>query len=359
MRHNERVKLRRWLFLSVFALLVLYTGYQAYRLFPADPLGDWLAVVAFLLGSIATLRRRRWAWAGATALGFWAAFVLLSLPLELFYRVPASVRILGALGAAGAIAAAGLRQALRGPALREVHVPIAGLPEALEGLRIAQISDLHVGPTIGRAYVERVARRVRELSPDLIAVTGDLVDGKVADLAADLEPLRGLSAPLGVYYVTGNHEYYWGALPWLAKVRELGLRPLVDEGVAVEAGGAKVFVAGVPDVQASWFVPAHRSDPAAAAAGAGGCALKLLLAHRPESCEEAEKAGFDLQLSGHTHGGQFFPFRLLLPLASRYVRGLHRHGRMWVYVSCGTGYWGPPNRFTVPAELTLLTLKRA
>jgi len=240
----------------------------------------------------------------------------------------------------------------------EVRVPIARLPAELEGLRIAQISDLHVGPMIRGGYVERVVQRVLDLKPDLIAVTGDLADGVPEKLKVQVQPLSKLKAPLGVYYVTGNHEYYWGAQAWIDKAAELGFIPLLNENRIVSVRGSKVLVAGVTDTFAEQFIPSHRSDPAKAAATDEKPALKILLAHRPDSCLEAEPAGFDLQLSGHTHGGQFFPFSLLIPLFHRYWRGLNRHGRLWLYVNQGTGYWGPPDRFAVPSEITLLHMTK-
>jgi predicted MPP superfamily phosphohydrolase len=262
------------------------------------------------------------------------------------------------LAVSAVFAALGIRQALAGPVVSHVSVPIALLPPELEGLRIAQISDLHVGPMIRRGYVESVVRKVLDLKPDLIAVTGDLADGAPEALKAQIEPLTKLKAPLGVFYVTGNHEYYWGAQRWIDKAAELGLTPLLNENRVLSLRGAKILVAGVTDTYAEQFMPSHRSDPGKAAATGQNPAVKILLAHRPDSCLEAERAGFDLQLSGHTHGGQFFPFSLLIPLFHRYWRGLNRHGRLWVYVNRGTGYWGPPDRFTVPSEITLLQLTK-
>lgn len=300
------------------------------------------------------------AWAGSIALGAWATYVLLSLPFDLFSLVHAvdPRRPLLLAAAAGALAALGAGQALAGPRVERVRVPLEGLDPRLDGLKIVQLSDLHVGPTIRARYVERVARAAQELSPDLIALTGDLADGPPAGLADQMKALGALRAPLGVFYVTGNHEYYWGGEAWLETARALGFTPLVDEGKIVERGGARVLVAGVPDPQGRHFVPSHRGDIKKAAADGGGAALRVLLAHRPDAADAAEAAGFDLQLSGHTHGGQFFPFSLIVRLAHRYARGLHRHGRLWVYVNRGAGYWGPPHRFAVPAEVTLLTLAR-
>jgi uncharacterized protein len=301
---------------------------------------------------------RALAWASAAALGLWSTFLLLSAigdALALL-RVPWPAGAATA-GVAGLISAAGLVQALAGARLREVEVKVEGLPEGLDGLRIAQISDLHVGPTIRRAQVGAVVDRVLAAQPDLVAVTGDLADGEAAKLSRQVSPLARLQAPLGVYYVTGNHEYYWDAPSWLAKAHQLGMTPLVNEGIVVERGGAKLLVAGVPDESGGHFVRGHFPDHRAAAAGPGD--FKLLLAHRPDGVPAAERAGFGLQLSGHTHGGQFFPASLFIGLFHRHTRGLSRHGRMWVHVNPGTGYWGPPHRLGVPAEITVLTLRRA
>jgi hypothetical protein len=299
-------------------------------------------------------------------MGVWATFLLycLSGDLALFVvgrwldagppaRLPAFL-----LAAACATAALGFKTVREGPRVREVSVPVAGLPAALAGLRIAQISDLHVGATIRREYVQGVVDRVLGLAPDLVAITGDLADGTPEKLARHVEPLGRLKAPLGVYFVTGNHEYYAGVEAWLKKIAELGATPLVNENRVVERGGSRVLVGGVTDSSGGHFIPAHRSDPAKAARHDAAVDFKLLLAHRPDACFGAEKEGFQLQLSGHTHGGQFFPWMLLIPLFHRYHRGLNRHGRLWVYVNAGTGYWGPPHRFAVPSEITLLRLER-
>jgi predicted MPP superfamily phosphohydrolase len=236
-------------------------------------------------------------------------------------------------------------------------VPIEGLPEALHGYSIAQISDIHVGPTIKRPYLNAIVNRVNALDADAIAVTGDLVDGSVQRLGLHTQPLARLSAPDGAFFVTGNHEYYSGAEEWIVELRRLGLTVLLNEHVVRRRGGAALMIAGVADYSAHHFNPAHRSDPQLAAAGAPlDLAVKILLAHQPRSATAAEAAGFDLQLSGHTHGGQFFPWNLFVPLQQPFVAGLHRVRRLWVYTSRGTGYWGPPKRFGAPSEITLVRL---
>ncbi|MEQ1666597.1 MAG: metallophosphoesterase, partial [Bdellovibrionales bacterium] len=174
-----------------------------------------------------------------------------------------------------------------------------------------------------------------------------------------VEPLSLLRAPHGVLYVTGNHEYYWGVERWLEKIKQLGMQPLLNENLILNIGGAKILIAGVTDTSAEMFKVEHRSDPRKAIKNSDNSDFKVLLAHRPDSYLEAEAAGFNLQLSGHTHAGQFFPFNFIVALVHKYYRGLNLYKRMWVYVNSGTGYWGPANRFAVPSEITLIELKRS
>src|SRR4029450_8583913 len=240
----------------------------------------------------------------------------------------------------------------------DVEVPLADLPPQLEGFTIAQISDIHVGPTIKRNFVEAIVERVNRLGADMVAITGDVVDGNVRDLAPHTEPLARLESRQGTGVVTGNHEYYSGAHAWIRELRRLGTTVLLNEHVVLDHDGAKLTIAGVTDYSAHHFDPAHRSDPRAAAEGAPGDAPKFLLAHQPRSAAVAAQAGYHLQLSGHTHGGQFWPWNLFVRLQQPFTAGLKRLGRMWVYISRGTGYWGPPMRFGVPSEITLIRLVR-
>lgn len=262
----------------------------------------------------------------------------------------------GVLGLSGALAAAGYSQARRLAEVERVALPVPGLAPGLQGLRIAQISDVHVGPTIRRDTVQAIVDRVNSLQPDLIAVTGDLVDGEVPSLAEHVAPLAGLRAPLGVFFVTGNHEYYSGVGPWLEHLRGLGWRVLLDEHLLLPVRGAALLVAGVSDLSAARFEPEHLSDPELALAGAPPADFRLLLAHQPRSAFAAAQAGFDLMLSGHTHGGQYFPYTWLIRLAQPFTAGLHRLERLWVYVNRGTTYWGPPIRLGSPQEITLVEL---
>ena len=258
-----------------------------------------------------------------------------------------------------AITLVGFFMARRVAPVVDVEVRLADLPAELEGFTIAQISDLHVGPTIKRAFVEAIVERVNRLGADMVAITGDVVDGSVEDLARETEPLARLESRHGTYVVTGNHEYYSGAHAWIVELRRLGTRVLINEHVVLYHDGAKLTVAGVTDYSAHYFDPSHKSDPHAAAAGAPADAVRVLLAHQPRSAPSAERAGYDLQLSGHTHGGQFWPWNLFVHLQQPFTGGLNRIGRMWIYTNRGTGYWGPPMRFGIPSEISLLRLVRA
>lgn len=251
----------------------------------------------------------------------------------------------------------GFSNARRTAAVSRISVPIKDLPPALHGFRIVQISDIHIGPTIRGDYLRRIVAAVNRLQPDMVAITGDLVDGSVHELAPHVAPLAELTSRHGSYFVTGNHEYYSGAHAWITELRRLGITVLLNEHVVLQHDSALAVVAGVTDYGAGHFDPAHRSDPLAAIAGApSGAGVRLLLAHQPRSAPAAADAGFDLQLSGHTHGGQFMPWNFFVKMQQPFVSGLHRLRQMWVYTSRGTGYWGPPKRFGAPSEITLVTL---
>ena len=241
-----------------------------------------------------------------------------------------------------------------------VDVPIAGLPAALHGFTVAQISDIHVGPTIRQQYLARIVARVNALGADMVAITGDLVDGRVADLQRHVEPLSGLRSTHGTFFVTGNHEYYSGAHAWIDELRRLGLTVLMNEHVVLRHDTAALVLAGVADYGAHHFDEAHRSDPARSLVGAPADApIRVLLAHQPRSAQAASSAGFDLQLSGHTHGGQFWPWNHFVKFQQPFSAGLNKLKNLWVYTNSGTGYWGPPKRFGVPSEITHLRLVTA
>src|SRR5574341_475088 len=266
---------------------------------------------------------------------------------------------LGAIALSGVTTGYGLYEAQRRMAkIEEIAVPIPDLPKGFEGFRIAQITDIHVGPTIKRGFVERIAEQVNGLGADVVALTGDLVDGSVSWLREDVAPLKELCAPEGKFFITGNHEYYSGAESWIEEADRLGFTVLLNEHRVLRRAGDRIIVAGVTDSNAGNFIKSQASDPKASLADAPAGLVKLLLAHQPRSVFQAAQAGFDLQLSGHTHGGQFFPWNHVVALNQPYIKGLHRHGNMWIYVSRGTGYWGPPLRIGIPPEITLVTLTR-
>ncbi|HEX6096608.1 MAG TPA: metallophosphoesterase [Thermoanaerobaculia bacterium] len=259
---------------------------------------------------------------------------------------------LAILGTAGALSLVGLVQA-RCPRVRKVEVPVEGLPEELEGYRIVQWSDVHVGPTIRRPFVQSLVERTNALNADAVVITGDFVDGPMDALRDEVQPIRELRPRDGVFYVTGNHEYYWAAGEWIPLLQSLGLDFLKNEHRVIERGRAKLVMAGVTDPVGR---NTHRQDPDGALAGAPEDAVKVLLSHRPQTAEAASRLGVDLQLSGHTHGGQFFPFNLVIHKFQPIAKGLHRVGRTWLYVNRGTGYWGPPSRLAVGGEITVVSL---
>jgi predicted MPP superfamily phosphohydrolase len=322
-------------------------------------------------------------WLGLVSMGFFSTLfvlmllreVLLLIALGFDWLFPASIWLQGFSQSSALVVpilglfltALGFWNARRTAAVVRVDIPIAGLPDALVGFTIAQISDIHVGPTIKTQFLQRIVQRVNGLDADMVAITGDLVDGSVRELAQHVQPLTELQSTHGTFFVTGNHEYYSGAHAWIDALRQLKITVLLNEHVVINHSVASeqhhavtLVVAGVADFSAHHFDEAHRSDPAAALANSpANAAFKLLLAHQPRSAAAAALAGFDLQLSGHTHGGQFWPWMHFVKLQQPFTAGLHKLEQLWVYTSRGTGYWGPPKRFGAPSEITHLRLVRA
>lgn len=373
-------------FLNPFWLIFSLPVYIGWRLLPALGLGPrgltagLVLLTACCIAIPMSVRHRSvrsaaladlFAWIGLLAMGFFSSLFVLTLLRDvalLIARVFLSAQQVAVLiapsarwtlGLTAIVTLAGLLMARR-PRIVAVDIPVSGLPKPLHGFSIAQISDVHVGPTIKRGFVEAIVARVNGLRADLIAVTGDLVDGSVQQLSPHTAPLAGLTARHGAYFVTGNHEYYSGERAWTAEVTRLGMRVLKNEHVVLDHDGASLVIAGVTDLSAHHFNAAEHSDPVAALRGAPADAgAKVLLAHQPNSAPAASGAGFDVQLSGHTHGGQFWPWNLFVHLFQPFTGGLYRLNRLMIYVSRGTGYWGPPNRFGVPPEITRIRLMPA
>lgn len=261
-------------------------------------------------------------------------------------------RAVGGAAAATALGAVGYGTygVLRGPRVKRVTVPLAKLPRSAHGYRIAVVSDIHLGPTLGRDFCRRVVDTINATQPDLIAVVGDLVDGSVKDLGPAAAPLARLRARHGSYFVTGNHEYYSGAAQWVREVRELGLHPL--ENARTEMAGFDL--AGVNDVAGE--SEGHGPDFGRALGDRDTARAVVLLAHQPVQIHDAVKHGVDLQLSGHTHGGQLWPGNYIAELANPTVAGLERYGDTQLYVSRGAGAWGPPTRVGAPSDITVVEL---
>ncbi|NDL63732.1 metallophosphoesterase [Acerihabitans arboris] len=380
--------LRSAFFIRLISIVILLHGYIGARLIPALPVGipfKWsaalLLVASVLLIPLGMAARNigkqplsdLLAWVGYLVMGFFSSLLVLTILRDILLLVLYAVNSVWGVGAIMAdfiapsalgvpvlavlLTLLGVYNARRNAPVKIIDVPIAGLAAALNGFSIVQITDIHIGPTIKRGYVEKIVATVNALNPDLIAVTGDVVDGTVPQLAADARPLGALSARHGTFFVTGNHEYYAGADNWIVEFRRLGFNVLMNEHVVVNHDGAHAIVAGVTDYGAGNIDPAHMSDPAKAIQGAPSDILfRLLLAHQPRSAAAASQAGFTLQLSGHTHGGQFLPWNFFIRLQQPFVHGLAKLNDLWVYTSRGTGYWGPPIRLAAPSEITLLRL---
>jgi predicted MPP superfamily phosphohydrolase len=360
---------RLLLFAAVLMSLFAYAGRPlliAAAAAGAPPALAWSSLfVLAMLPMLAWFGRGRPAahWIGYATL---ALFSLLFTLVFLGDVVRLSFRIAGAmldtrlaaytiLGTAGALSLVGLLQA-RCPRIRRVAIPIDELPQELDGYRIVQWSDVHVGPTIRRRFLQALVERTNELHPDAIAITGDFVDGSCEEFHSELEPLAAAQARDGIFYVTGNHEYYWHVTDWLTEFERYGLRFLKNSHEVITRGNAKLVMAGVTDPVGRYT---HKQDPDAALAGTPSNAIKVLLSHRPQTATAADRLGVHLQLSGHTHGGQFFPFNLVIKWFQPIVAGLHRVGKTWLYVNRGTGYWGPPTRLFVGGEITVIELRRS
>jgi predicted MPP superfamily phosphohydrolase len=379
--------------LTFLGVLIAFNVYASARVISRWPLASehlliaWLVVVAIIVVEfVGFFANRLWFkglsqrpggetivvavnWASYITFGIMSVLVALVLAVDIitliwkFVIPPANEAefdrlTLVALGLfAGCATVLGIIQARSGPRVKRVQVALGNLPKAFDGFTIAQVSDLHVGPTVRRPYTQNVVDLVNSLNPDMVALTGDITDGAVQDLAPHVAPLGELKAPHGVYFVTGNHEYFSDAMGWIDEFTRLGAQVLINAHHVITRNGASIVIAGVTDWSTRHMPSDHASNAKRAVAGAPAGAPRIILAHQPASFEDCHAAGCDLQLSGHTHSGQYFPFNLLIGFFHRFPRGLHRFEKMWIYVNQGTGYWGPPLRTAVPSEITLMTLK--
>lgn len=368
--------------LALSAILVLLFGLPWWSLVLADARWPGPVVAVGTVGFVAALvafpvlmylghGRRGWdraAVTGDTILGvIWVLFswAVLGNVLRIalaFAGVADPVRsrvvAAGIAGVSVLLVGWGYAEAMRVPRVRRVSVTIPRLGTGLHGLRIVLLTDTHYGPLDRARWSERVVEAVNRLDADIVCHTGDIADGTVSRRREQAAPLGDVRARLARAYVTGNHEYLGEADGWLDHMRVLGWEPLHNRHIVVEHGGSRLVLAGVDDATAaSSGRPGHRADHTAALSGADPRLPVLLLAHQPKQIGAAVAAGVDLQLSGHTHGGQIWPFHLLVRADQPVVQGLSRHGeRTQLYTSRGTGFWGPPLRVFAPSEITLLTL---
>ncbi|MFD3494051.1 metallophosphoesterase [Streptomyces sp. NPDC058690] len=333
-----------------------------------------LGLVAMPLAMVRGHGRRQQDWAaivGDTLLGAsWVLFtwsVLLGVLLRLALTVAGvgngqnRARIVSwvVLGVAAGLLAWGYAEARRVPRVRRLDVQIPRLGAGLDGTRVVLITDTHYGPLDRARWSARVCEKVNTLEADLVCHTGDIADGTAQRRRAQAAPLGTVRATRARVYVTGNHEYYSEAQGWVDLMDELGWEPLRNRHLLLERGGDTLVVAGVDDVTAeSSGLAGHRAHLAGALNGAAPDLPVLLLAHQPKFVDQAAAGGIDLQLSGHTHGGQIWPFHHLVRIDQPAVAGLSRHGtRTLLYTSRGTGFWGPPFRVFAPSEITLLVLR--
>ena len=384
--------------ITIFTLLVILTHTYLYRRFIRDtlprPRARRIGAILFALAGLGliialplarALPRTPGEWVGLLAFT-WMGIVALTVPLLAFIdllrtlytrtlatrpsptpNTPADThpdphpdapadparRLAIARGVATATAigatlttAHAVEAAIGPPDLRELTVPLA----RFGNLRIVQVTDIHVGPTIGRPFVEAMVTRINALNADLVVITGDLVDGTVARLGEHTAPLGTIKSRLGTYFVTGNHEYYSGVDPWCAELRRLGITVLRNQRVTLHHNARPFDLIGVDDWRGDY-------DIKTATLGRDPSIPAILLSHQPKAIHDAARHGIDLMLAGHTHGGQLWPFRFIVQLIQPYVDGLHHHiDRTWIYVHPGTGYWGPPMRLAVPAEIALITV---
>ncbi|MCI5144776.1 MAG: metallophosphoesterase [Candidatus Electrothrix sp. AR3] len=265
------------------------------------------------------------------------------------FAFSASILVMG-------ISAWGVKKCIDPPTINQFKINMPGLPKQFKGFKIVQISDIHIGELLLSTDLEEIVTLVNSLEPDIVAITGDLVDGDMEQLRMEISPLSRLQAKEGIFFVTGNHEYYSGVEQWLPEIEKLGIRVLDNRRTEINRGGESFIFAGVNDHQAGIFGEQYAPDFSQALAGIAQGEKIILLAHQPIAVREAAKYGVDLMLSGHMHGGQIWPFRYLTRLQQPYLKGFYRRKKTLLFVNQGTGYWGPPMRVGTYKEITEFVL---
>jgi predicted MPP superfamily phosphohydrolase len=262
--------------------------------------------------------------------------------------------------ATGSFACLAVPNALLNVAIIKRDIFLSKLPGALDGFTIAHLTDLHIGSSLGGKWLEDVVARTNQLKPDAVVITGDMLDGTPERILEEVRPIAGLKAPGGVFFATGNHEYYAGVTEWLPILtKDFGLRVLLNERISIGRGNNTFDLAGIPDYHAENLLPGNGPDLEKTLKGRDKNRELILLAHQPRAVYEAAKHDVGLVLSGHTHGGQFWPFGYFVYIRQPYIKGLHRHtDRTQIYINQGTGFWGPPMRAGTKGEITLHTLRR-
>ncbi|MBS1959601.1 MAG: metallophosphoesterase [Bdellovibrionales bacterium] len=355
---KRRLKLEKkksfWLLMTFTGIAILMiSGPLAYRYGQAsiENIGQQALQFAqyFLMG-----------WVAMTLLTFFALEVvqsflgILAIPFKGEKRIFLTEGVTkGLIAATSAATLGGYLQASAKPRIDKVEVKLPMLPKSFDGFTMTQISDVHIGPLLHKEFLSGVVDDILALDPDVILISGDLVDGTVEQLKQQVEPLRRLKAREGVYFCTGNHEYYSGAEEWLAHLEEMGIHTFRNSNTVFTRGNDKILLGGVYDFTGGRYLDSHISDPVKAAITGENVSCKILMAHNPFSTTVAATADWNYQVSGHTHAGQFYPFAFLVKLALKYSEGLYQvNDKMQLYVNRGTGFWGPPNRLGKPSEIT-------
>lgn len=365
--------------IALLSLSLFYLLRKLLTVLNTSPRAKWLTIAfLFLLFVVAAGSRTFWAWlrwSGYLSTGLIAQWLFYGLVDDiafycsaLFNRLtklprlyPISARkpiFFSILAISLIISSVGLWKSSQVPEIKKFSIDIPGLPQMFSGLRIVQLSDVHIGPTLRGPWLQRVVEAANKLHPDLIVLTGDLVEGHGSDTTSELVPFSQLSAPLGVYTVLGNHERHSEAINWATQYRGLGLTVLENDSRRIYRDSQSIVLTGLSDSHNRTSRTPSAQDLSKALAGISANETTILLSHQPDAFAFSGDYGVKLQLSGHTHGGQFFPFSLFARLVHKYFLGLYQKGQSVLYVHPGTGYWGPPLRIGVPAEITEITLLR-